>query len=274
MLIRVTWYGHATTLLEDGARVLTDPVLTGSLAHLRRRAGMSPGGLVSPVDAVLISHLHADHLHLPSLALLPEGTPVLLPRGAARLLRGLDVQPVEVSAGDVVPVGAAEVRVVPAVHDATRWPGGRVRGDAVGYVLCGRGATYFAGDTLPFPSMAQLHPSLDVALLPVGGWGPWLRGSHLTPRTAAGCLPLLGAGVCVPIHYGTFWPRGLSRVRSHVFHEPGREFGRHARVLAPQVDVRVLPPGSSTTIRVITGGATESSAADEAPAATRDQTPE
>jgi L-ascorbate metabolism protein UlaG (beta-lactamase superfamily) len=141
-------------------------------------------------------------------------------------------------------------------------------------VLCGRGATYFAGDTLPFPSMAELHPSLDVALLPVGGWGPWLRGSHLTPRTAAGCLPLLGAGVCVPIHYGTFWPRGLSRVRSHVFHEPGREFGRHASELAPQVDVRVLPPGSSTTVRVITDGATESSAADEAPAATRDQTPE
>jgi L-ascorbate metabolism protein UlaG (beta-lactamase superfamily) len=248
--IRVTWYGHATTVIEDDARVLTDPVLTHSLVHLRRRTGLSPRRQVPPIDAVLVSHLHSDHLHLPSLALLPAGTPVLLPRGAASLLRRLPVRPVEVSAGDVVPLGAAEVRVVPAGHDATRWPGGRVRGDAVGFVLCGHGATYFAGDTLAFPGMAHLHPSLDVALLPVGGWGPWLRGSHLTPRTAARCLPMLAPRVCVPIHYGTFWPRGLARVRPHVFHEPGRDFEGHARQIAPQVDVRVLPPGTSTTVLV------------------------
>lgn len=250
MRIRVTWYGHATTVIEDAARVLTDPVLTHSLVHLRRRTGLSPRGLVPPIDAVLVSHLHSDHLHLPSLALLPTGTPVLLPRGAATLLRRLPVRPVEVSAGDVVPIGGAEVRVVRAVHDATRWPGGRVRGDAVGFVLSGNGATYFAGDTLAFPEMADLHPSVDVALLPVGGWGPWLRGSHLSPRTAAGCLPMIGPRVCVPIHYGTFWPRGLGRVRPHVFHEPGRDFEQHARRVAPHVEVRVLPPGTSTTVPV------------------------
>ena len=248
--IRVTWHGHATVLLEDGARVLTDPVLTGSLAHLRRRAGPSPGDRVGAVDAVLVSHLHADHLHLPSLALLPADTPVLLPRGAARLLRRLPVRPVEVSVGDVVPVADAHVVVVPAVHDATRWPGGRTRGEAVGYLLCGRGATYFAGDTLPFPAMARLHPALDLALLPVGGWGPWLRGSHLTPRSAAGCLPVLGTRVSVPIHYGTLWPRGLGAVRPRAFHEPGREFAEQARALAPEVDVRVLSPGGSTTVAV------------------------
>lgn len=253
MRIRVTWYGHATTVVEDGARVLTDPVLTGSLVHLRRRRGLSPGALLPSFDAVLVSHLHSDHLHLPSLALLPPGTPVLLPRGAATLLRRLPVQPVEVSAGDVVPVGGAEVVVVPAVHDATRWPGGRVRGAAVGFVLCGAGATYFAGDTLAFPGMAELHSSLDVALLPVGGWGPWLRGSHLTPSTAADCLPLLGPRVCVPIHYGTFWPRGLGRLRPHVFHEPGRDFEERAREVAPHVDVRVLPPGTSTTVHGASG---------------------
>jgi L-ascorbate metabolism protein UlaG (beta-lactamase superfamily) len=246
--VRLTWYGHATVLVDDQVRALTDPVLTASLAHLHRRAGLVPEGLVDSVDVVLVSHLHADHLHLPSLALLPRGTPVVVPRGAARLLRRLPVEPVEVVAGEDLQAGGARIRVVPAVHDGRRWPWSRARGDALGYVVCGRGATYFAGDTSLFPGMADLHPDLDVALMPVGGWGPWLRGHHLNPRTAAECLPLIGARVSVPIHYGTLWPRGLSRVRPHVFHDPGRDFADHARRVAPAVDVRVLHPGSSTSV--------------------------
>ena len=93
--IRVTWWGHATVLIDDRARILTDPLLTGALMHLHRRAGLvphPPPGL----DAVAISHLHMDHLHLPSLAQLDPGTPVLIPRGAAGLLAKLPVEPVEV----------------------------------------------------------------------------------------------------------------------------------------------------------------------------------
>jgi len=248
MPIRLTWWGHATVVIDDRARIMTDPLLTGALMHLHRRAGLVPTSLAHGVDAVVLSHLHADHLHLPSLALLDPGTPVLLPRGAARLLRALPVVPVEVSAGDVVPIGDAQVIVVPAIHDHTRWPAGRVRGAPVGYVICGDGATYFAGDTVAFPGMADLQPTPDVALLPVGGWGPWLRGLHLDPQGAAECLPALGAGVSIPIHYGTFWPRGLGWLRARVFHEPGREFAAHARTVAPSVDVRVLAPGSSTEV--------------------------
>jgi len=247
--IRLTWYGHATVLVDDEARLLTDPVLTHSLIHLHRRAGIAPRGLVSSVDAVLISHLHVDHLHLPSLRLLPQGTRLLMPRGAARLVRRLPVEVVEVVAGDVVPVEGAEVVVVPARHDATRWPFSRIRGEAVGYVIRGRGSTYFAGDTERFDGMADLWPgALDVALLPVGGWGPWLRGMHLDAKAAAECLPVLRPRVSVPIHYGTLWPRGLSAIRQHVFHEPGPEYAEHARTVAPDVDVRVLTPGSSTSV--------------------------
>ena len=248
--IRLTWHGHATVLIEDGVRALTDPLLTPSLAHLHRRAGPVPHDPASSVDVVLVSHLHADHLHLPSLAMLAPGTPVLLPRGAARLLRRLQVEPVEVEAGDVVRVGTAELRVVPAFHADTRWPLGRVRGAPVGYVVVGRGATYFAGDTSTYAAMSDLHPSLDVSLLPVGGWGPWLRGGHMDPLEAAQCLGLVGGAVSVPIHYGTFWPRGLKALRPHVFHEPGRDFAAHATRVAPGVEVRVLDPGTSTTVRV------------------------
>jgi L-ascorbate metabolism protein UlaG (beta-lactamase superfamily) len=254
MSIQLTWFGHATVLVEDRARILTDPLLTDRLLHLHRRAGPTPPNLTNAVDAVVLSHLHNDHLHVPSLALLDARTPVLVPRGAARLLRRLDVEPVEVSVGDIVNVGDATIAVVPAIHDDTRWPFGRTHGDAVGYVIRGDGATYFAGDTSAFPGMETLARSLDVALLPVGGWGPWLRGQHMDPEDAASCLGLLGARVSVPIHYGTFWPRGVGWLRSRIFREPGREFAAHARVLAPGVDVRVLSPGGSTSVLTPTEG--------------------
>jgi L-ascorbate metabolism protein UlaG (beta-lactamase superfamily) len=254
--IRITWWGHATLLLDDRARILTDPLLTGAIVHLHRRAGLVPL-LPMGLDAVAISHVHMDHLHLPSLALLDAGTPVLLPRGATRLLGRLPLEAVEVEAGDVIPVGDATVHVVPAVHDATRWPHGRVHGAAVGYVVQGAGATYFAGDTSVFPGMGDMYPGkLDVALLPVWGWGPTLGDGHMNPEQAAGCLPVLDVDVAVPIHYGTFWPRGFGWVRKRVFHEPGRDFAEHARRIAPSVDVRVLEVGTSTEVRLPTSRTT------------------
>ena len=85
--MRVTWWGHSTTTVEDsGVRLLTDPVLTGRLAHLRRRRGLNPGISARNADAALISHLHADHLHLRSLRQLPARTLLVVPRGAVALL--------------------------------------------------------------------------------------------------------------------------------------------------------------------------------------------
>jgi L-ascorbate metabolism protein UlaG (beta-lactamase superfamily) len=247
-VIEVSWLGHATVLVQDRARILTDPVLTPTLMHLHRRAGPVPPAFTEHVDAVVVSHLHHDHLHLPSLALLHPGTPVLLPRGGGPVLRRSRLEAVEVSAGDVVEVGDASVAVVPAVHDDRRLPWSRVRGAPVGFVLRGAGTTYFAGDTSLFPEMGDVADSPDVALLPVGGWGPSLRGHHMDPEDAARGLALLDASVAVPIHYGTFWPRGIPWLRTHLFHEPGRDFAAHARRLAPRSEVRVIPPGTATTV--------------------------
>jgi L-ascorbate metabolism protein UlaG (beta-lactamase superfamily) len=248
--IRLTWLGHATVLVEDRARVLTDPVLTRRLLHLQRRSGETPVAAPPALDAVVVSHLHSDHLHLPSLRLVLPGTPVLLPRGSARLLRHTDAEPIEMSPGDAVSVGGATIIAVPATHAGSRWPWSRSDCDALGYLVIGHGATYFAGDTVAFPGMATLHPRLDVALLPVGGWGPWLRGQHLDPPGAAECLSTLRPRVAVPIHYGTFWPTGLRWLRPAVFHEPGRTFASYAHATAPDVDVRVVAPGHSTTVPV------------------------
>jgi len=236
--------------------VLTDPVLTSRLLHLHRRAGRTPAAAPPALDAVVVSHLHTDHLHLPSLRLLPPGTPVLVPRGSAGLLRRTDVEAIEVSRGDAVSVAGATIMAVPAHHAGSRWPWSRTRCDALGYLVVGNGATYFAGDTVAFPGMATLHPRLDVALLPVGGWGPWLRGHHLDPDAAAHCLPVLRPRVAVPVHYGTLWPTGLRWLRPAVFHEPGRTFAARARAAAPGVEVRVVAPGDSTRVRVASPGQT------------------
>ena len=93
----------------------------------------------------------------------------------------------------------------------------------------------------------ELRP-LDLALLPVWGWGPNLGGGHLDPERAARALELLKPGVAVPIHWGTLYPIGLGRFRRYLLHEPPRAFARHARRHAPEVEVRIVEPGDSTRL--------------------------
>ena len=88
--VSVTWWGHATaTVVDRGVRVLTDPVLTPGLAHLRRRRGPTPATGAARADVVLVSHLHADHLHLASLAMVDPAAPVVVPAGAPEQVPGL-----------------------------------------------------------------------------------------------------------------------------------------------------------------------------------------
>jgi len=247
--VEITWWGHATATVRDsGVTVLTDPLLVRRLAHLRRRRGELPPDSVARADAVVISHLHADHLHLRSLARLVPGTRVLVPRGALaavaglrRLARRLRIE--EVGVGDRVRVGEVVVRAVPAAHDGRRLPYGPRRAPALGYVVEGEARTYFAGDTGLFDSMAEDVGEVDVALLPVGGWGPYLGDGHLDARRAAEALARLRAACAVPVHYGTYWPIGMDAVRPHEFHSPGDEFVRLAARAAPSAAVHRLGHG-------------------------------
>jgi L-ascorbate metabolism protein UlaG (beta-lactamase superfamily) len=249
----VTWWGHSTVWLQDSdTTLLTDPVLTGRVAHLRRMAGPAPRLPRTP-DAVLLSHLHADHFHLASLRLIPGSPTLVVPRGAAgfvarNLGRGAARRCVELAPGEHARIGNVRVHAVKAAHDGGRGPWSRERAAAVGYVVEGAARTWFAGDTGLFDEMTGLAP-IDLALIPVGGWGPTLGAhGHLDAADAAEALRRVEAGWAVPVHYGTFWPVGMGRVRAHMFRDPGHVFARLAAEKVPDVQVRVLAHGETLTV--------------------------
>jgi L-ascorbate metabolism protein UlaG (beta-lactamase superfamily) len=119
------------------------------------------------------------------------------------------------------------------------------RAGAVGFVVEGKRRVYFAGDTELFPGMADLAEALDVALVPVSGWGPSLGAGHMDPAQAAEAIAMLRPRLGVPIHWGTFLPLGLGRRHAHLLHDPPREFAAHVATLAPATRVAILAPGSS-----------------------------
>ena len=242
--LEVAWLGHATNDIRlGGVRVLTDPVFRDSVAHLRRHsdpATLDPG----PVDAVLVSHLHHDHLDLPSLRRLPRGTPLVVPRGTAKLVaRSAPGDVVEMVPGDDIDIGGMRVTAVEADHGPGR-TGRRVSGRPLGFVMEKDGrVVYFPGDTDLHEMMADL-PAPDVALLPIWGWGRSLGPGHLDPERAAQAAALLRAGLVLPIHWGTFAPVGLRSSAPAWLHQPADRFREAMERHAPDTKLTVVAPGS------------------------------
>jgi L-ascorbate metabolism protein UlaG (beta-lactamase superfamily) len=199
-------------------------------------------------DLVVISHPHRDHLDLPSLRLLPAGTPMVVPRGvASTVAKAGATEVVELSAGESVEIAGVGVTATEAAHDGRRDPW-KPDTEPLGYLLDGPGRRiYFPGDTDLFDEMEGLGP-LDVALLPISGWGPTLGSGHLDAAKGADALTLLRPDIAVPIHWGTFHPLGLRRLMPDHRSRPAAKFARLAAAVAPEVDVRVLAPGETTSL--------------------------
>ncbi len=245
-MTQATYVGHATVLVTmDGARVLTDPLLRTRIAHLRRRVEVDAAALRG-VDAVLISHAHYDHLDRGSLQKLDRSTVVVIPRGLGGLVRRRGFEHVvEVEVGERVTLGEVTVEATHAEHRGDRPFGARAR--AVGYLLTGSHRLYFAGDTQLFDGMTSLAGDLDVAFIPIWGWGPTLgRGGHLDPKQAAEALALLRPRIAVPIHWGTYHPFHLGIREAPAFmRDPPAQFVQAAALVAPEVEIRILQPGAT-----------------------------
>ena len=229
-------------------RILTDPVLRRRVAHLLREAPLAGAeAALSSLDAVVVSHMHHDHFDPPSLRRIGRGTRLIVPRGAAKACEKLGFgQVTELGVGESARVGTTTITGTHAAHREGRL---LARGsEAIGFLISRTERVYFAGDTDIFPEMRNLRGELDLALLPVGGWGPKLGPGHLDAHRAAEALTLLEPRVAVPIHWGTLYRMGMVRSRRALLSDPPHEFAREAARVAPAVDVRILQPGETTIV--------------------------
>ena len=244
--MEITFLGHASLLIDmDGERILTDPLLRKRVWHLQRQRQITDQSLFNDISVVLISHAHSDHMDFPSLRMLDRDLRIVAPRGTAQLLKKGGIQNVqEIARGESFNVGKLMVTATHAEHDGARFRYSKPA-ETVGFLIDGSQRIYFAGDTDLFSEMAELGHNLDIALLPVWGWGPNLGAGHLDPHQAAQALKLLKPTLAIPIHWGTFFPFGLKWIMPRILSEPPRAFAAFAERFAPEVEVLILEPGES-----------------------------
>ncbi|NGO77285.1 hypothetical protein G6045_16700 [Streptomyces sp. YC504] len=213
--VAVTWVGHASWVLRiGGLTVLTDPVWSRKI--LGTPARVTPAGVawdaLPPVDAVVISHNHYDHLDAPTLKRLPRETPVFVPAGLGRWFRRRRfVCVTELDWWEAAELRGVRFDFVPAHHWSKRGLTDTCRTLWGGWVLTDPHGqkVYFAGDTGYghwFEQIGARHRGIDLALLPIGAYEPrwWLRDVHCDPEEAVRAMDDLGARRMAPMHWATF----------------------------------------------------------------------
>lgn len=262
--MRITYIGHATLLIEIGGKIfLTDPNFDPSLGVFLPRVS-APGILLHelpPIDAVFVTHAHADHLSFNSLAGLPKGLPIFAPPAIARWLRRLGYSSAhDLGPGDELEHGGVTIRAAEATHKGYRYGVDRWRGAANMYLFDTKIAScFFAGDTALSPDSTKMIDEyimpagrrLDMALLPIGH-APWwklsgFRKGHLTSDDALTLFERLQARYLIPYHWGTF-----DHVTSKA-HDAIDQLRSHLTEHARNADVRILEPGMSFEITVENG---------------------
>jgi L-ascorbate metabolism protein UlaG (beta-lactamase superfamily) len=219
--LRATWLGHSTVLIEiDGLRVLTDPVW-GPRASPSTLAGPKrfqpvPVALraMPPLDLVIVSHDHYDHLDYPTIRELAKlEVPFVTSLGVGAHLEAWGVNPARIVELDwwelhQLPNTGLTVAAAPSQHfsgrglkdrNLTLWSSFIIRGE--------RHAVFFSGDTgltSEYRTIRERLGPFDLVMLEVGAFHPAWGDIHLGPHNALEALGLLGGGAFLPVHWGTF----------------------------------------------------------------------
>jgi L-ascorbate metabolism protein UlaG (beta-lactamase superfamily) len=238
--LAVTFAGHATVIARyHDLAVAFDPMLGRWLGGVRRAVepGLAPADFAD-VRLVLISHRHADHLHLPTLRRMPRSATVVVPAGAAGAVSGLGFARVV----ELQPGTDLELRGVQVIAAATSH-GDDDLARGLSYVLRGDGpSAYLCGDSGYFSGFADLGARFapDIALLPIGGFLPAsFRSRHMSPLDALYAFEDLRSRMLVPIHHGAF---ALSYEQ---LDEPARWLVELAHARGVRDHVLVMAPGQS-----------------------------
>ncbi|MDH3255485.1 MAG: MBL fold metallo-hydrolase [Acidobacteriota bacterium] len=210
---RLTWLGHAGFLVSFGDRhFLIDPLLSRRVGAVYRNflpPPLEPGDW-PPIDAVLVTHNHYDHLDRIALNAVPRDVPAIVPQGLGRWFRRWSPRPVEELAWwQAIDIRGVEISMVPARHWSRRHVFDVNRSHWGGFVLSVRGTSlYHAGDSAWFDGFREIgrrFPGLDIAMLPIGAYEPgwFMEHHHLNPEQACDAFLATGAQRFVPMHWGS-----------------------------------------------------------------------
>lgn len=253
--LRATWLGHSTVLLElDGRRVLTDPVFAERIGPLGfvgpRRFHVTPATVeeLPPLDAILLSHDHFDHLCASTMRKLAKtGVPIVTALGVGEHLVGVGFEPglvTELDWGERVELGGLRFTATPAQHFSGRGLFGRNKTLWASWVVeSERRKVFFSGDTGLTPQFADVgraYGPFDLVMLEVGAFHPSWGTIHLGPENALEAFAMLGGGTLLPVHWGTF------NLALHDWDEPAETLlrlaeDRGARVLTPRLGAPFEP---------------------------------
>ncbi len=247
----VTFIGHSSFFLQIGGKnILVDPNFARWIFVLKRlrRPGLRLRDL-PPIDAVLISHAHFDHLHRPSLRAIARLTrwqsgkrpQIIVPKHVRDLVSDLGFGKItDLDWWESCQLGSVEITHTPAKHWGARIVRDMHRGYG-GYVLrAGKNSIYHAGDTAYFNGFHEIGERLqpELALLPIGAYHPAAyRNVHTSPEDATQAFVDLGARWMVPMHYGTF------KLSHEPVEEPVERLKAEAKRLGIEKKVFVLEEG-------------------------------
>ncbi len=231
--LRVTWLGHSTLVIEiDGATILTDPVWSERISPVTwagpRRWYPPPLALadVPPIDAVVISHDHYDHLDYPTMAAMAAwDAPFVVPLGVGAHLAAWGIPEariIELDWWERTTVRDVEIVATPARHASGRTPFDNGSTLWASYALIGaKHRAWFSGDTGLFPAMTEIGEKLgpfDVTMIESGAYGSAWPDWHLGPEQAVRAHEMVRGKLLVPIHWGLFdlafhgWTEPVERI--------------------------------------------------------------